>query len=272
MDKIISFIGAGKMAEAIISGLLSAKKTANTQITISDKYDKRRIEIEETYHIKAVTDNITCVKDGDIVFIAIKPHDVTEVLEQCKDQLKQKLVVSIAAGISIKFIESIIDKQTRIIRVMPNIAVTVGEGMSVIMKNETADATDINIVRELLSSVGDVVEIRNESLFHAVTALSGSGPAYVFMFLEALSDAGVRMGLSRNISNGLAIQTVIGAGKTAKESKLALATLREAVTSPAGTTAEALAVLEDKGIRSAIIEAVKAATLRSKEIASDKSG
>ncbi len=266
MEKTISFIGAGKMAEAIISGLLSSKKLTNAQIIISDKYDKRRIEIEETYNVRSTPDNAACVKEGDVVFIAVKPQDVEGVLEQCKGKLGQKLVVSIAAGVDIAFIESILDKQTRIIRVMPNISVTVGEGMSVIIKNNSADATDINLLKELLSSVGDVIELKNEGLFHAVTALSGSGPAYVFMFLEALSDAGVRMGLSREISNRLAIQTVIGAGKMAKESELSFATLREAVTSPAGTTAEALAVLESKSIRSAIVEAVKAATLKSKEM------
>jgi pyrroline-5-carboxylate reductase len=268
MEKRISFIGAGKMAESLISGFISSKKVFNTQITISDKYDKRRIEVEEVYNVKSTSDNTACAKEGDVVFIAVKPNDIKDVLEQCKAHLEQKVVVSIAAGIDIKFIESVLDKKTRIIRVMPNIAATVGEGMSVIMKNNSADATDINLLKELLSSVGDVVELKNEELFHAVTALSGSGPAYVFMFLEALSDAGVRIGLSREISNRLAIQTVIGAGKMAKESELSFATLREAVTSPAGTTAEALAVLESKGLRSAIVEAIKAATLKSKEISS----
>ena len=266
MEKTISFIGAGKMAEAIIAGLLSSKKVTGKQIIISDKYDKRRIEIEETYNVRTVTANTVCVTEGDISFLAVKPQDMADVLEQCKGSLAQKLVVSIAAGIEISFLEGYIGKQTRIIRVMPNIAATVGESMSVIMKNNAADATDINLVKELLTGAGDVIEIKNENLFHAVTALSGSGPAYVFAFLEALSDAGVRMGLSRDVSNKLAVQTVIGAGKMAKESELSFATLREAVTSPAGTTAEALAILEAKGVRSAIIEAVKAAALRSKEI------
>ncbi len=268
MDKIISFIGAGKMAEAIISGLLSSKRVTNKQVIISDKYDNRRMEIEKIYNVRTVTGNTVCVTEGDIAFLAVKPQDMAEVLEQCKDTLKQKLVVSIAAGIEISFIEGLLGKQTRIIRVMPNIAVTEGEGMSVLMKNAAADATDINLVKDLLSSVGDVIEIRNEELFHAVTALSGSGPAYIFMFLEALSDAGVRMGLSRDVSNRLAIQTVIGAGKMAKNAELSFATLREAVTSPAGTTAEALAVLESKGVRSSIVEAIKAATQRSKDISS----
>ena len=266
MEKTISFIGAGKMAEAIIAGLLSSKKVAGKQIIISDKYDKRRIEIEETYNVRTVQANTVCVTEGDISFLAVKPQDMADVLEQCKETLAQKLVVSIAAGIEISFLEGYIGKQTHIVRVMPNIAATVGESMSVIMKNNAADATDINLVKELLSGAGDVIEIKSEGLFHAVTALSGSGPAYVFAFLEALSDAGVRMGLSRDVSNKLAVQTVIGAGKMAKESELSFATLREAVTSPAGTTAEALAILEAKGVRSAIIEAVKAAALRSKEI------
>ncbi len=266
MEKKISFIGAGKMAESIISGFISSKKVLNTLITISDKYDKRRIEVEEAYNVKSTSDNTSCAKEGDVVFLAVKPKDIKDVLDQCKTELKQKLVVSIAAGTSIEFIEDILGTEAKIVRVMPNIAVTVGEGMSVIMKNNSADATDINLVKELLSSVGDVIEIRDEELFHAVTALSGSGPAYAFMFLEALSDAGVRMGLSRDTSNKLAVQTVIGSGKMAKESELSFATLREAVTSPAGTTAEALAILEAKGVRSAIIEAVKAAALRSKEL------
>lgn len=269
MDKTISFIGAGKMAEAIIAGLLASKKAAPAQIMVSDKYDKRRIEVEETYNVKSTADNVICAKEGTIVFLSIKPKDMAGVLEQCKSMLKQqKLIISIAAGIEIKFIEKLLDQETKIIRVMPNIAATVGECMSVIMKNTAADATDINLVKELLSSIGDVIEIRDEELFHAVTALSGSGPAYVFMFLEALSDAGVRMGLSREVASKLAIQTVIGAGKMARGSELSFATLKEAVTSPAGTTAEALAVLESKGVRSAVIEAIKAATQRSKEISS----
>lgn len=268
MDKTISFIGAGKMAGAIIAGLLASKKLTNKQIIISDKYDNRRIEIEKTYNVRTVTGNTVCVTEGDITFLAVKPQDMAEVLEQCTETLKKKLVVSIAAGTEISFLEQYLGKETRIIRVMPNIAVTEGEGMSVLMKNDAADATDIKTVRDLLSSVGDVIEIRNEALFHAVTALSGSGPAYVFMFLEALSDAGVRMGLSRDVANRLAIQTVVGAGKMAKHAELSFATLREAVTSPAGTTAEALAVLESKGIRAAVIEAIRAATQRSREISS----
>ncbi len=269
MDKTVSFIGAGKMAEAIIAGLLSSRKITNAQVIVSDNYDKRRIEIEKGYNVRSTPDNVICAKEGSIVFLSVKPKDVGAVLEQCKSILRQsKLVVSIAAGIEVKFIESLLDKETKVVRVMPNIAATVGEGMSVIMKNAAADATDINVVRELLLSVGDVIEIRDEEMFHAVTGLSGSGPAYILMFLEALSDAGVRMGLSRNVANRLATQTVIGAGKMAKGAELSFATLKEAVISPAGTTAEALAVLEHKGVRSAIIEAVKAATLRSREIAS----
>ncbi len=266
METTISFIGAGKMAEAIIAGVLSSKKLSGNQIIISDKYDKRRIEVEETYNVRTMTGNAACVTEGNITVLAVKPQDMAEVLEQCKQALQQKLVISIAAGIEIAFIEGIIGKQTRIVRVMPNIAATVGEGMSVIMKNSAADATDINLVKELLSGVGDVLEIKHENLFHAVTALSGSGPAYIFAFLEALSDAGVRMGLARDIANRLAVQTVIGAGKMAKNAELSFATLREAVTSPAGTTAEGLALLEARGVRSAIIEAVKAAAVRSKEL------
>ncbi len=266
MDTTISFIGAGKMAEAIIAGLLSSKKLTGKQIIISDKYDKRRIEVEETYRVRTVNANTVCVTEGTISFLAVKPQDMAEVLDQCKQTLQDKLVVSIAAGIEIPFIEGYLGRQTRIVRVMPNIAATVGQGMSVIMKNSAADATDINLVKDLLSSVGDVLEIKNEHLFHAVTALSGSGPAYIFAFLEALSDAGVRMGLARDVANRLAVQTVIGAGTMAKNAELSFATLREAVTSPAGTTAEGLAVLESRGVRSAIIEAVKAAAVRSKEL------
>ncbi|MGB9736339.1 MAG: pyrroline-5-carboxylate reductase [bacterium] len=266
MEKTIGFIGAGKMAASLISGFINSKKLLSSQIIISDRYDTRRLEVEETYRVKSTKDNVTCAREGDIIFLAVKPGDIKEVLAQTREQLIQKVVVSIAAGISIEFIEGIIGKQAKIIRVMPNIAVTVGEGMSVIMKNNSADATDVNFVKELLNSVGDTIEIRNEELFHVVTALSGSGPAYIFMLLEALSDAGVRMGLSRDISNKLAVQTVLGAGKMAKESSLSFSTLREAVTSPAGTTAEALAVLEDRGVRSAIIEAIKSATIRSIEI------
>ena len=142
MDKTVSFIGAGKMAEAIISGLLSSKKITNAQVIISDKYDKRRREIEETYNVRSTPDNVVCAKEGTIVFLSVKPKDMAEVLIQCKPILRQsKLIVSIAAGIEIKFIESLLDKETKIIRVMPNIAVTVAEGMSVVMKNTAADAS-----------------------------------------------------------------------------------------------------------------------------------
>ncbi len=269
MDKKISFVGAGRMAGAIIQGLIAKKRASNKDILISDKYDLRRLEVEKTYNVKSEASNKMCVRNGEIVFFSVKPQDMGDVLTECRDEIKNKLVVSIAAGIEISFIENIIGTGIHIIRVMPNIAVTVAEGMSVIIKNNSADATDINYVKELLSSVGDVIELKKESLLHAVTALSGSGPAYVFMMLEALSDAGVRMGLNYEESKRLAIQTFAGASKMAKESNLAFATLKNAVTSPAGTTAEALAVLEHYGIRSAIIEAVKSATNRSKEIASE---
>ena len=265
--KKIGFIGGGNMAEALIGGLINSSAATADRITCSDVQTKRNEYLHSTYGISAVTDNLKVVSSSDIIIYAVKPQIIAEVLKETANLLDiSKLVVSIAAGVPLMAAETLLGKKLRLIRVMPNVPALVKEGATAIAAGRHAQAGDIQIVKEIFQAVGKCVYIENDYLMDAVTGLSGSGPAYIFVILEALADAGVKMGLSRQNALLLASQTVMGAAKLLMETQNHPGQLKDMVTSPAGTTIAGLHALEKGNIRATFMNAVEAATLKSKEL------
>jgi pyrroline-5-carboxylate reductase len=259
----IGFIGAGKMAFAFVSGLLNASIVEKKFIAISD-VDQQRINLFKSLGIKTYTNNKEIVKGSSIIFLSVKPNKIFDVLNEIKPVLTgDKVLVSIAAGIKIEKIEKVIGSDIPIFRVMPNAPVMVGAGMSVYCFNNKVKKDDISVIEEILKSVGEVIFL-NEEHFDIVTGLSGSGPAYVFLVINSLAEGGVKMGLPKDIALKLATQTVLGSAKMVMQTNKHPEELIDMVTSPGGTTIEALHSLENNKVRSAFIEAVEKATLKSK--------
>ncbi|SJZ30655.1 pyrroline-5-carboxylate reductase [Selenihalanaerobacter shriftii] len=262
----LGFIGAGSMAEALISGLIDSGKASSKQIIASDITEERRELIEMEYGIKTISDNQEVVAKSDYVILAVKPQVIGGVLEELNGSFtKDQKVFSIAAGVSTAKIEEIIGVNISVVRIMPNTPALVKEGAIAYSLGSYASQELGEEVEELLNPIGTVVQVK-EKLMDVVTGLSGSGPAYVLLVLEALVAGGIKMGLSQKKAKDLAIQTLIGTAKLAAESDQHLAALKDQVTSPAGTTAEGLYKLEEAGLRAGLMEAVIAATERSKEL------
>ena len=267
IKKNIGFIGAVKMAEALINGIISSKIALAHNIYASDKDSSRMNYITGEYSINGVRSNATLAEKSYIIVLAVKPNNIGDVLDEIKEAVdKKKLIISIAAGIKEEFIRQRLPKGARIVRVMPNTPALVMEGAAGIYFNKSCDKKSRENAKKIFDSIGISIVLEKESLLDAVTALSGSGPAYVFFFIEALCDAGVSMGLTRDMSQKLAIQTVFGAGKMAKETDIHPTILKEMVTSPGGTTIKALEILERAGIKGSIIKAVNKACKKSKEL------
>lgn len=267
--KTIGFIGAGNMGEALIKGLLASKKITSGQIAVSDKIKERLAYMAEHYGVKAFSKNFEVVKASDIIIIAVKSNDIKDAVKEiAEDITKDKLIITIAAGVSTDFLrENLPHPVPPIVRVMPNTPALVLEGAVGIYPSHGISEDDKNLAVQIFETVGKVVLIEKEELMDAVTGLSGSGPAYIFLIMEALSDAGVKVGLPRKTANLLAIQTVLGSAKLALESGKHFGELKDMVTSPGGTTIAGLAKLEEGAVRADIIKAVEAATKRSKELA-----
>lgn len=262
----ISFLGAGAMATAIVSGLLK-KGFPASNIFAFDISEAASAKFAKNTGIKTCVSANDAVKEADIILIAVKPQSVSAAISSVKEFLGGKLLISIAAGISISKIMGLAGVK-RIIRAMPNTPALVGEGITALCAPEGISESDVNAALQIFDSVGKTVVV-SEKLMDAVTGLSGSGPAYVFDFIQALSDAGVNNGLPRDIAFKLASQTVFGAAKLLIESGEHPSILKENVTSPGGTTAKALSVLERGAFRGIISEAVSAATERSRELGKD---
>jgi pyrroline-5-carboxylate reductase len=264
--KEIGFIGTGNMGEALIAGLLKAKFTTPEHILVYDVDGERLRSIQKKYGIKKASDNNHLSSQCDILLICVKPQSMKEIIEEIADSLdSSKLLISIAAGVPLYAIETYARKQLRLIRVMPNINVLVQEGVSAIAPGNLANDEDIKWVKAIFDCVGRSIAI-HEPLMDAVTGLSGSGPAYVFLMIEALTDAGVLLGMTRSQAFTLVTQTVMGSVKLLSHTGEHPALLREKVTSPGGTTAAGLYKLEEGGLRKILIDAVIAATQRSKEL------
>ena len=263
--KKIGFIGTGRMGEALIRGVLEAKLFSPNQIYASDVDEGKIKKVRDELGIRKAN-NIEAVKKSDVVVLAVKPKIVKTVLKEVKNHVRRdQLFISIAAGVQIASLEEELP-DARFIRVMPNIACTVRAAASAFCPGKNAKEEDRKTVRNILGAVGRAVEVP-ENLMDAVTGLSGSGPAFIFMVIEALADAGVYEGMDRKVAMELATQTVLGAAKMVLETGKHPAELKDMVTSPGGTTIRGLDVLEKKGVRSAFISAVKEATKRSREIA-----
>jgi len=260
INKKIGFIGSGNMAQAIIGGLLSQKIIKNKNISSSDPSQQRRNQLSKEFSIKTFSDNIDVVKKSDVVILAVKPQIMEKVLKELKGEITSKhLIISIAAGIPIEFISKGLGDDLKIIRVMPNAPALVKEGISAISPGENAGPEDLELAKEILNAIGKTVSVE-ESYLNAVTGLSGSGPAYIFLIIESLIEGGVAAGLPWKISKELVLQTVSGSVSMLKLTGKHPGELKDMVTSPGGTTIAGLKVLENKKVRYALIEAVEAAT------------
>ena len=264
----IGFIGGGAMGEALVGGVLAAGVAA-ANVCVADPDPGRRKLVEDGHGIRSVARGSELVGDADVIVIAVKPGLVPTVLADVAtagDAVLQPLWISIAAGIGLEALAGGLPAGARIVRAMPNTPALVGAGAAAFVANAAATPEDRTVARALFESVGVVWEAPDESLIDAVTGLSGSGPAYVFVLLDALADAGVRMGLPRDAASLLATQTVLGAAQLASETGRHPGALKDQVTSPGGTTIAGLERLEAGGFRAAIHEAVAAATRRSREL------
>jgi pyrroline-5-carboxylate reductase len=266
-DKKIAIIGAGNMGEALISGLTVSGSSNPERIICTDVRASRLAEIKSEYGVRTTEKNVEAVEECDIIVYAVKPQIIATVLKETAAKLDMsKLVISIAAGVPMAAIESCLNKELRLIRVMPNIAAAVKEGASAIAAGGHATDEDVDLAMEIFNSVGKSVFLKENYLMDAITGLSGSGPAYIFLIVDALADAGVKMGLARQEALFLATQTVLGAAKLLMETGEHPGQLKDKVTSPGGTAIAGLATLEEGGLRTTLIHAVEAATNRSKEL------
>ena len=262
----IAFIGGGNMAEAIMRGLLG--EDVGVGICVAEINPKRRDELTAKFpNVRVVGDAAEAAEWGEVIVLAIKPQQAEGALDLIERVVTpQKLVISIMAGIPSSKIEANLATGCRVIRAMPNTPALIGAGATAVCAGRKASADDLDLARQIFAMVGIAVAVE-EKLMDAVTGLSGSGPAYVFTFIEALSDAGVKNGLPRDIASQLAAQTVLGAARMAVETGEHPTLLKEKVTSPGGTTIAALHALENGSFRGVVMNAVEAACLKSKELA-----
>ncbi|HUL38880.1 MAG TPA: pyrroline-5-carboxylate reductase [Methanomassiliicoccales archaeon] len=262
----IGFIGAGNMAEALMKGIISAGLASKDEVVAGEVIKERRDYIARTLGVKATSDNVEVARSAHVLLFAVKPQQMPTVLEELKPYLTpEHLIISIAAGIKISFIESRLNAGVRVVRVMPNQPCLVGASASAFAPGKFAKQEDKDLVMKVLQSVGIAMPV-DEKYLDAVTGLSGSGPAFVYLVIEALADGGVLAGLPRDIAVKLAAQTVLGAAKTILDTGIHPAAGKDMVASPAGTTIEGLRVLEEAGVRGAFIDAVDAAAKRSAEL------
>ena len=263
----IGFVGSGNMAEAIVKGAIHAGLFSPKSIISSDIQEHRRRLFKDSYGIKTVSDNCELVSSVDIVVLAVKPQNLKAILKEIAQGVdRSKLIISIAAGVPLAKIEEGLNRKSRVVRVMPNTPALIGEGAAALCVGSNATKDDLDITRNIFDVLGKTVVI-DEKHMDAVTGLSGSGPAYVFLFIDALIDAGVNIGLDRNTARILSVQTVLGATKMLLETGEHPAVLKDRVTSPGGTTIAGLRVMETGNIRAVILDAIEAATKRSRELA-----
>lgn len=265
-DKNIGFVGAGNMAAALIRGLLASKTVRPSQIHASDVRAERLAELANLHGIVTTQDNAKLAEACDVVVVAVKPQVIDKVLPAIAGSLRPNaLVVSIAAGVPIEAFESRLPEGTRVIRTMPNTAAIALAGATAIARGTHATDEDVRVAERLFEAVGRVV-VLDESLLDAVTGLSGSGPAYVMLMIEALADGGVKVGLHRETALMLAAQTVYGSAKLLLETGEHPGKLKDMVTSPGGTAIAGLHTLEAGGLRTTLINAVENATHRAAEL------
>lgn len=261
----ITFIGGGNMAYAIAKSMLSSGLVNAEETTIADLNKDRLYFIEEELGVNITDDNISAISDSDIVILSIKPQVFRKAFHEFADSLENKCVISIMAGVTIEEMEKAFPASARILRTMPNMPAIVGEGMTALCKENNLTEDELTFAEKIFNSVGKTAYVE-EHLIEAVIGICGSGPAYVFMFIEALADAGVLHGLPRDTAYELAAQLLKGSAVTVQESGIHPAKLKDMVCSPAGTTIEAVKSLEKNGFRGVIIEAVDECVKKAKRL------
>ena len=253
----LGFIGCGNMAQAMITGILTQKVVSPQELIVSNPREEKTAKLKDEFGIITTTDNKEVAKQSDILVLSVKP------------QVYPAVIKEIAAGVSMEAAERQFGKEVKIVRVMPNTPALVGEGMSGLCCNEYVTEEEFDLVHKIFESFGKAEKI-TENLMDAVVGVSGSGPAYVYMFIEAMADAAVAQGLPRKQAYTFAAQTLLGSAKMVLETGQHPGELKDAVCSPAGTTIEAVNVLEKKGMRSAVIEAVTAAAKKNHQLGKKK--
>jgi pyrroline-5-carboxylate reductase len=264
--KVLGFVGAGAMGEALIKGIVEGGTAAPAAVHAFDVRADRMAELSQRYGVRWAKSNAEVVQHADVVILAVKPQIMASVLREIRPALgRRNLVISIAAGVPTAALREGLGADARLIRVMPNTPALVLEGVTAIARSQGLEAGDLETAEELFRAVGKVV-ILDEELMDAVTGLSGSGPAYVAIVIESLADGGVRMGLDRATAMTLATQTVLGAARLLAQTGMHPGALKDMVSSPGGTTIAGIAALEEGGIRTTLIKAVERATQRSREL------
>src|SRR5262245_587460 len=262
----IGFLGAGKMATALAGGWLAAGLAARDRLLAGDPLPAARDAFRSATEARVTADNREVVRQSDVLIVAVKPQSMAALLAEVRPAVtRDHLVVSVAAGVTLRQLADGLGGDRRLVRVMPNTPCLVGASASGYAAGEAATPEDVALVDRLLNAVGKAFRLP-EQLLDAVTGLSGSGPAFVYVIIEALSDGGVRMGLPRDVATGLAAQTVLGAARMVLDTALHTGQLKDMVTSPGGTTIAGLHALERGGVRAALIDAVEAATRRATEL------
>jgi pyrroline-5-carboxylate reductase len=266
LGKTLAFLGAGNMAEALLKGLLRAQVATPQEILCTDRRRERGDELTTRYGVRFTTSNADAARAADILVLSVKPQVMNHLLQEIEPVLDEsKLVISIAAGVPIEAIERKVGHGIRIVRTMPNTPALVGAGATALSAGSHATEADLEQTKAIFDAIGKTV-IVDEGLLDAVTGLSGSGPAYIFLIIEALSDAGVKVGLPRYTAQELAAQTVLGSAKLLIETGDHPGRLKDQVTSPGGTAIAGLHTLEAGGLRTTLMNAVEAATNRSREL------
>jgi pyrroline-5-carboxylate reductase len=264
MKKNIGFIGCGNMAKAMIGGIVTSKLYAPESIVVSNPSNPSLQYINDKFDVKTTNDNAMVADFADVLILSVKPNKFESVIDEIKNLVKEDtIIVSIAAGLSIETIKNYFNKEVKIVRIMPNTPAMVGEGMSALCSNNKVNKDDMALVEEIFNAFGKV-EVVDEKLMDAVTGVSGSSPAFVYMFIEALADGAVLQGLPRDKAYKMAAQAVLGSAKMVLETGKHPAQLKDEVCSPAGTTIESVYSLEKNNFRGSIIEAVKVCTEKSK--------
>jgi pyrroline-5-carboxylate reductase len=267
MSRRIAILGAGKIGEALIAGLVSSGWREPSEIVATARREERLREIAERYGVQTTRANRDAVRDAAVVVIAVKPQDIEELLGELVGAVQpSQTVLTIAAAIPTALIERHLGEDVAVVRAMPNTPAAVHEGMAGLAAGRHADDDDVARAEEILAHVGRSVRVA-EDYMDAVTAVSGSGPAYFALLAESMIEAGILLGLSREVSTDLVVQTMLGTAKLLRDEKMHPVELREMVTSPGGTTISAIRELEQAGVRAAFLNAIQAAMVRSKELA-----
>ena len=266
-DRKVAFLGGGRMGEALVSGLIRSGGRSAGEIMVTSRREDRSRELGETYGIDSTLSNADAVAWADVLVLTVKPQDMEVLLSQIREHVSpEQLVVSFAAGIRTSFVEKHLPDGVHVVRVMSNVAVLVDEAMSVVAAGSNAEDRHLEVAEELLGYVGRVIRLKEVHL-DAITATSGSGPAYFFLLAEAMIEACILLGLSRDVATELIIQTMLGSAKMLRDTGKHPVVLREMVTSPGGTTIAAIRHLEEAGVRAAFLNAIDAACRRSAELA-----